>query len=197
MTVVDLSQLPLIRPLQDLLVCLEMAEEHDSEAAPATSLGSSTFRTSCYLCDSVLEQDWPDLSTINPLNIKNRAGYEWERAAESGCPFCNIVVSVVDDAREQYGCSTAEESSPLLNPGLPYGENTRGFQVFLGPRDSTGRYLLALELVMMPLLVEPGFQKEFWGIITVYLDGEPSLWLLECHPFCMIFPRGRNSQLFY
>lgn len=127
---------------------------------------SSSLGTNCLLCGTDLGLDWPDLSKLVPADIRDHAPDDWRRAAHSGCPFCNVVVSVVDDARKQHGCFVA---------GLPFRNwevNYNGFQVFLGPNESTGQYLLALEHVWMPLLVEPGEeQNEFWGIITVYLDG--------------------------
>lgn len=139
-----------------------MAGEYDSGSIPASDDSSSIVEVCCELCATNLARDWPDLSAINPLDISKHADDEWRRAAELGCSFCNIVISVFDDAVEQHGCSSV---APL---------DATGFQVYLGPDGSTGRYLLALEHVMMPLLVEPSDgMKEFWGIITVPLDGKP------------------------
>ncbi|KAL1867856.1 hypothetical protein Daus18300_006131 [Diaporthe australafricana] len=138
-----------------------MAAKCDSEMGPASDHASGTLRKRCDLCATDLERDWPDLSLINPRDIKNHAEEEWRRAAELGCSFCNIIVSISDDAAEQYGCSFPADFKSL---------DLKWFQVFLCPNGSTGRYTLALTHVWMPLLAGPGFRKEFWGAITVHLD---------------------------
>lgn len=147
-----------------------MAFEHDSEVDEAAHNGSIPYWKRCLLCGTDLELDWPHLSELNPSDIKNHALGEWTRGAELGCSFCNIVVSVVDDAKQQHGCSIPDDYDIIQV--LPDGDYTmKGFQVFLGLNESTERYLLALEFVWMPLLVDSGNQNEFWGTITIYLDG--------------------------
>lgn len=149
-----------------------MSAEYDGEVGEAADEPSFPFWNCCLLCGTNLEQDWPDLSGLSPSDIKNHAHDEWRRAAKSGCPFCSIIISIIDDAGEHHGCSIPDDYE-LANTGSPAGDETRGFQVILSRNESTGRYLLALELVWMPL-EEPRAQSEFWGTITVYLDGTPS-----------------------
>lgn len=148
-----------------------MAAEHDSEVALAADHGSIPFWKRCLLCGTHLELEWPDLSEVNPSDIKNRGRREWRRGAELGCSFCNIITSVFDDAENQHKCQIPNGLyiEDTGNPGGSY--KMEGSQVFLGPNESTGRYLLALEFVNMPLLVGPGQQPDYWGIITIYLDG--------------------------
>ncbi|KAK2599200.1 hypothetical protein N8I77_010973 [Diaporthe amygdali] len=171
------------------LVCQQMATKHDGETALAAAHGSGTFPKRCELCDTVLAQDWPDFSKIDPLSIKNHAGGEWKRAAESGCPFCSIVVSVIGDARIQHGCSMPADFG-VIDYESSTEERIKGFQVFLGLNASTGRYLLAIEHVWMPML--GGTQKEFWGTITVYLD-ELDVLNLNLEPFFEI-PRHPDFE---
>lgn len=148
-----------------------MTSEYDNEADEAAAHGSIPFWKCCLLCGTDLELDWPHLSELNPSEIKNHAYGEWRRGAELGCSFCNIVVSVAADARKQHGCTISERYDVIT--GLPDRDYTlKGFQVFLGLNESTERYLLALEFVWMPLLVDPGQQNQFWGTITIYLDGK-------------------------
>ncbi|KAG6361761.1 hypothetical protein INS49_009989 [Diaporthe citri] len=168
-----------------------MASEYDSEIDEAANHGSIPFWKRCLLCGTDLELDWPYLPEINPSDIKNHAHGEWRRGAELGCSFCNIVVSVVDDARKQHGCSISDGYGRILS-ALPDRKYTlKGFQVFLGLNESTDRYLLALEFVWMPLLVDPEEQNEFWGTITIYLDG-PDIFNTQLEPFFEI-PRHSGS----
>lgn len=131
--------------------------------------GSGEFQMRCRLCGTDLGQDWPDLSELNPLDIKNHALDEWRGAADWGCPFCNIVISVLDDSWKQYGCY---DSLYYKDPANTPDPDMQGFQVMLHP-NTKGQYLLSLEHINMPLLVDPDSeQDEFRGTITVYLDGE-------------------------
>lgn len=153
-----------------------MAAEHDSEVAPgaACGFGTGSFEKNCLLCGTDRELDWPDLSKLDPADVKNHTPGDWRRAAESGCPFCNIIVAVIDDAGKQHGCSVPDVYQVWNSGPAASDDKIKGFQVFLGPNEATGRYLLALEHVWMPNMVEPG---EWWGTITVYLDGKPpQLW---------------------
>lgn len=152
-----------------------MASECDSEGRPVADcgLGSGPFGKNCLLCGTDLKLDWPDLSRLNPAHVKNHAPGDWRRAAQSGCPFCNIIIAVIDDAGKQHGCSVPDVYR-IRETGIPGGYDTKGFQVLLELNESTARYLLALELIMMPL-EEPRTQGQFWGTITIYLDGTPSL----------------------
>ena len=152
-----------------------MAAEYDSEVALAAEHGSGPFWNRCLLCGTDLKLDWPDLNELNPSDIKNHAHDEWRRAAAAGCPFCNIIIAVIDDAKQQHRCSVPDVYN-LIMTGSPTGNDIKGFQVILARNDSTGRYLLALEHIWMPLLVQPEEQREFWGTITVYLDGALSLY---------------------
>lgn len=178
------SQIQLIRPLQHPIIFREMAAEHDVEEAPPADHGSVPFWNHCLLCGTDLEQDWPDLSELDPSDIKDHAIDEWRRASETGCPFCNIIIAVIEDAGKQHGCSIPDDFR-LRRIGSPTGNAIKGFQVILERNESTGQYLLALEVVWMPLLMEPGkrMDSEFWGIITVYLDGKVSLILLAQSTF--------------
>lgn len=148
-----------LKHLQHPIISPEMASEYDSEVDEAVDHGSVSSWKRCLVCGTDLELEWPHLSEVNPSGIKNHARDEWTRGAELGCSFCNIVFSVINDAGKRYGCSI--------------GDQVKDFQVFLGLNESTGRYLLALEYVWMPLLVEPGHVNRAWGSITVYLDGKP------------------------
>lgn len=163
-------EIQLIEHPQHPIIPRAMAAEHESEVALAADYGSVPFRNHCLLCGTDLRQDWPDLSTLNPSDIKNHAREKWRRAAESGCSFCNIITAVIDDAEKQHGCSVPEDYRRIQKDS-PFGGDLEGFQVFLGRSDSTGRYLLALEFVMMPLLVEAKEMSEWWGTITIYVDG--------------------------
>lgn len=183
---VDPSQIHLFRPLQHPMISpKKMTAEHDIKGAVLEDHDSVPFWNHCLLCGTDLEQDWPDLSELDPSDIKNHAHDEWRRAAETGCPFCSIVVAVIDDAGKQHGCSIPDKYHNIKNTGSPTDNDKKGFQVILERNGSTGRYLLALELVWMPLLVEPGkkLDSEFWGTITVYLDGTLFLLLLAQSPF--------------
>lgn len=184
-----------------------MAAEHDSEVVLAADQGSVPFWKRCLLCGTDLELEWPDLSELSPSNIKNRGRGEWRRSAELGCSFCNIINSVFDDAEKQHKCRIPD-GFYISNTGSAGGSyKIEGPQVFLGLNESTGRYLLALELVNMPLLVEPGQPPDFWGIITIYLDGTVSFSSLNPHAspaqvslrstrleFYLLAARVRNSR---
>lgn len=164
------SRTHLIPSPQHLNIFQDMATQCDSEVAPPAGHGSVPFWNHCLLCGTDLRQDWPDLSTLNPSDIKNHAREKWRRAAETGCSFCNIIIAVIDDAEKQHGCSVPDFYR-RVHKDSPFGGDLEGFQVFLGRSDSTGRYLLALEFVMMPLLLEPKEKDEWWGTITIYVDG--------------------------
>lgn len=167
----DPSSIQVIKHLQHAIISQEMASEYDSEVDEAADHGSIPFWKRCLLCGADLDLEWPHLSEVNPSDIKNNAPAEWRRSAELGCSLCNIVVSVIDDARKQHGCSIPDDYHKIMG-ALPDREYTvKGFQVFLGLNESTERYLLALEFVWMPLLLDSGQKMEFWGTITVYLDG--------------------------
>lgn len=176
-------QVQLSWPLQHTIISREMTAECDRQVAQFAGLHSLPFWNRCLLCGTNLELDWPDLSELNASDIKNHAHEKWRRAAESGCPFCSIVIAVIDDAVKQHGCSVPDHYRRLWTDG-PFGGDLEAFQVFLGRNESTGHFLLALELVMMPFFHESGKQSEFWGTITVYLDG-PQPPFLPQSPFCI------------
>lgn len=157
-----------------------MDAKYDSEVAPAAEYGSGPSWNRCLLCSTDMELDWPDLTKLKPSNIKNHAHDEWRMAAAAGCPFCKIIIAVIDDAGKQYRCSVPDFYDQLLNTGNPPGGRVKGFQVSVTRNESTGRYLLALEHIMMPLFAgsdEMDEQDHFWGTITVYLDGAPFILL--------------------
>lgn len=153
---------------------------YDSEVASAAEYGSGHSWNRCLLCDTDLKLDWPDLTKLKASNIRNHAHDEWRRAAAAGCPFCKIIIAVIDDAGKQYRCSVPDFYDQLLYAGDPPGDSLKGFQVSLRRNESTGRFLLALEHIWMPPFA--GFnefdeQHHYWGKITVYLDGAPFLLL--------------------
>lgn len=154
-----------------------MDAKYDSETASAAEYGSGPSWNRCLLCATDLKLDWPDLTKLKPSNINNHAHDEWRKAAAAGCSFCNIIIAVADDAVKQHRCSIPGYYEKLLNTGLPPGESLKGFQVSLNCNKSTGRYLLALEPLWMPLWADPEEQSHWWGAITVYLDGAPFLLL--------------------
>lgn len=153
---VGFFQTRLIPPSQCTNISREMAADSASQATDLTS-GSGSFGKSCLLCCTDLELDWPDLSRVNPADAGNHAFGDWKQAAESGCAFCNIVVGVIDDAWKQHECLVS-----------------RDMNVILSLNESTGRYLLAFDPVMIRL-EEPHAQRWGRGTITVYLDGTPSV----------------------
>jgi hypothetical protein len=156
---------------QASIISRGMAAEYEAALAAEQAFGS--FCNHCLLCGTNLYLDWPDLTELNPSEIKNHAHDEWKRAAATGCPFCSIIVAVIDDAVEQHGCSIpGPDEYGCIETRSPTRTGIKGFQVILARNDVTGRYLLALEHVWMPLLVEAGEQSEFWGNITVYLSGQ-------------------------
>lgn len=179
-------EIQLIEHPQHPIIPRAMAAEHDSEVALAADHGLLPFWKRCLLCGTDLELEWPDLSEVNPSDIKNRGRGEWRRGAELGCSFCNIIISVFDDAEKQHNCQIPDGFliSNTDSPQCFY--KIEGSQVFLGPNGSTGRYLLALEFVDMPLLAEPGQQPNYWGIITIYLDGTL--------PFCLFNHHASPAQ---
>lgn len=147
-----------------------MAKTGDSDVVPSTEDSSGEFEMQCRLCGTDLGQDWPNLSKLNPLDIKNHALYEWRGAADWGCPFCNIVVSVLDDSWKQYGCYDTLYRKDL-EKGLDSG--WQGFQVLLHP-NAKGQYLLSLEHVKIPVLGDlASFVERDLGTITIYMDRKP------------------------
>lgn len=131
--------------------------------------GLGPFWNRCFLCGTDLELDWPDLTELVPSDIKNRAHDDWRWAAAMNCPFCSIVIAILNDAGREHDCSVPDDYR-LAFAGGPLGNYIKGFQVVLARNESTGKYLLALEVIWIPL-PENEWQRKFWGIITVYLDG--------------------------
>lgn len=149
-----------------------MAATGDKYLTAAPGDGSSSFVMRCRLCDTDLGQDWPDLSKLDPVGIKNHPLDAWRAASHWGCPFCNIIISVFDDSWKQYGCY---DELYIRDPVNSRDPDRQGFQVLLH-HNGKGKYLLSLEHVMMPLLNPPGVgMARFRGTITVYLDGKPRL----------------------
>lgn len=143
---------------------------HDSDVAPAADPGSGSGASgnNCFLCGTDLGLDWPDLSKLNTVDMEGHLYDDWEWAAVFGCPFCNIIFDVVDDIGKRHGCSILGNHTSTQKALL---DHLGALQVHLRLNEVTQRYLLALEMVWMPLLVDYGTQSEFWGIVTVYLDG--------------------------
>lgn len=81
------------------IISRDMTAECDREVAQFAGLHSLPIWNRCLLCGTDLELDWPDLCELNASDIKNHAHDKWRRAAGSGCPFCSIVIAVIDDAQ--------------------------------------------------------------------------------------------------
>lgn len=164
-----------------------MAATAYTDLAAAPGHGSNPFVMRCRLCHTDLGQDWPDLSKLDPLSIKNHPLDAWRTAADWGCPFCNIIISVLDNSWKQYGCY---DSLYFKDPENARDPVMQGFQVLLHP-NGKGQYLLSLEHINMPLLVGPGgVNDEFRGTITVYMDGKLCLPLSSSFPSHIAGYRG-------
>lgn len=166
-----------------------MAATGYKEFSAGPEHGSSPPVMRCRLCDTDLGQDWPDLSKLDPLGIKNHPLDAWRAAADWGCPFCNIITSVLDHSWKQYGCY---DSFYFKDPEKARDPEMQGFQVLLHA-NGKGQYLLSLEHINMPLLVGPDAGTEevrVRGTITIYLDGKACFSLSS--PLSPNFPSHRN-----